>query len=119
MDGLKRTIRNRLKKAREAAGLTQDELADLLNMNRSTYANLESGRNWPAVWRLAKLKDVLGRSVDWFLGNDADQAEKSLNNDQSRLLQAYDSIGDESFRELAIALVELLASKSPRKRKKE
>lgn len=58
----------RLREARKAAGLTQDELAQRIGVKRSTYGQFEQGRNEPNVSILPKLSRELNRSVEWLLG---------------------------------------------------
>lgn len=61
----------RIKKAREAKGLTQDELAEKLNMkNRASISNYESGRSIPPADVLKNLADILNTSSDYLLGRE-------------------------------------------------
>lgn len=58
-------ISARIKEARLAAGLTQDELADLLGVQQRSVANYESVR---VPWRLlGKIAEFTGRSTEWLL----------------------------------------------------
>lgn len=58
-------ISARIKEARLTAGLTQDELADLLDVQQRSVANYESVR---VPWRLIdKIAEVTGRTVEWLL----------------------------------------------------
>lgn len=43
------TFAAQIKQARHAAGLTQQQAADLLGVSKSTYCNWEAGRNEPPV----------------------------------------------------------------------
>lgn len=70
--GFYREVGLRLRLHRERAELTQEELANVLEMPRSTYANIERGRQRaPAdvLWRVAvhlglSVKDFLPRPVE-------------------------------------------------------
>lgn len=65
--GFYREVGKRMKRQRERFDFTQQELADVLEMPRSTYANLERGRQRPptdVLWRMAV---YLGVSVDVLL----------------------------------------------------
>ena len=53
------TINERLKKYRRLAGYTQNELAEKLGMNGSTYSQMERVGNNPAQ-RLLQVAEVLG-----------------------------------------------------------
>lgn len=50
-------IRDNIKKLREEMGLTQKQLADYLNVTRSTYSYYESGKNLPSIQSLIKLSN--------------------------------------------------------------
>lgn len=58
----------RLRKARETAGLTQVQLADILGIKRSSYNAYETARNEPNISVLALVSKELNRPVNWFLG---------------------------------------------------
>lgn len=49
-----------LKKHREEAGMTQQELSDMSGVKRSTIAMIENGTNIPNVHNAKKLASVLG-----------------------------------------------------------
>jgi transcriptional regulator with XRE-family HTH domain len=52
---------------RMRAGLTQQEVANRLDVNPSTITHWEKGRNFPAVSRLPKLAELYGCTVDELL----------------------------------------------------
>ena len=56
-----------IRSAREVAGLTQQDLADKLNIGRSTVAMWETGGIMPRVGTLKRLSIVLGCSTDELL----------------------------------------------------
>lgn len=60
-------IRDNIKKLREEMGLTQKQLADYLNVTRSTYSYYESGKNLPSIQSLIKLSKIFGVSCDYIL----------------------------------------------------
>ena len=57
-----------LKKLRGQNGLTQQQVADCLHMDRSTYAYYESGHTKPSVDTLVKLARLFQVSLYEFLG---------------------------------------------------
>mgnify|MGYP000566380005 CR=1 FL=1 len=59
----------RLRKLREEKHLSQQELADKLEINRSTYAYYESGKSEPGIDMLLKLSAFYQVSVDYILDN--------------------------------------------------
>jgi transcriptional regulator with XRE-family HTH domain len=57
----------KLKEFREAAGLNQSELAELVGTSSQTVSRLESGGISDPVWSLAvKIARALGRKLDEF-----------------------------------------------------
>ena len=58
----------KLKKARETAGYTQRQVAEILNLKQPTIASYELGRTQPDLETLGKLADFYCISVDWLLG---------------------------------------------------
>lgn len=52
------------KEARIKAGLTQEEVAQKLGLNRSTIARWETGIGLPRADSLADIADVLGCTID-------------------------------------------------------
>lgn len=53
-----------LKDYRQRAGLTQQQLADALGVERATVTMWETGRNWPSASLLPKMADLLLCSID-------------------------------------------------------
>lgn len=58
----------KLKVLRKKHGLTQQEIADLVHVNRVTYTNWEKGNREPNFEIVIKLADLLEVSVDWLFG---------------------------------------------------
>lgn len=52
----------RLKRFREASGLTQQQVADVLNLDRSTYAYYETGKTTPDIKSVSKLIKIFNIS---------------------------------------------------------
>lgn len=58
-------IAARLKMAREAAGLSQGQVAKLLDMHRPTISEIEAARRRVVGEELAQLAALYGVSVEW------------------------------------------------------
>lgn len=69
----------RLRAARKAKGLTQEELAKKIHTKKATISNYENGYSSPNNETLSLLADVLMTSVDYLLGrtDDPSPADKS------------------------------------------
>lgn len=64
------TLGSKIKSLRIDRGLTQDELAKILGIARTTLASWEIDRREPDYAMLQKLADVFGVSVDYLLGRN-------------------------------------------------
>ena len=63
-------FRKRLREMRMKRGLTQQKMADLLNVALRTYQNYEGGTRSPSFDVLLKISDILCVSTDYLLGKD-------------------------------------------------
>ena len=59
----------KLKRLRYQCGFTQKQIADLLNVDRSTYTYYETGRTRPDVDMIVKIANVYKVSCDDLLGH--------------------------------------------------
>lgn len=66
----------RLKKERTLRGLTQDQIAEKLDIKRSTYAKYEIGENRPDYEVLEKIAKFFNRTIDDLLGVKHDEQSK-------------------------------------------
>lgn len=60
---------NQIRNLRERANLTQDVLAQLIRVDRSTIAKWETGKALPRADKLLELAKILGCTVDELLKN--------------------------------------------------
>ena len=65
---LKDTLRETLIEERKKHKMTQQEVADYLNMARGAYVQYETGKNVPPVTTLTKIAELYKCSVDYLLG---------------------------------------------------
>jgi transcriptional regulator with XRE-family HTH domain len=63
-------LHQRIRLAREDAGLTQGQLAKLLDVSRPTVSDIEGGRRKISAEELGKMADLFGVSTEWLLGRD-------------------------------------------------
>ena len=81
-----------LRKARLKKKLTQQRVADLLGVAKSTYCQYETGASEPNILRLKKLAKILGTNIDTLLGIEPpEQLEKDFN-------RLKDKFGEERLR---------------------
>ena len=79
----KEAIASRLALARKQAGLSQAQVAKILNLHRPSISEAEAGRRKVTVIELAKLAEIYGVSLDWLGCTNKD--ESSGANDKIQL----------------------------------
>jgi transcriptional regulator with XRE-family HTH domain len=89
-------FQERLKSARQRLGLTQEALAEELNVTKASVSAWETGREKPGFRLLPRLRIVLGTSLDDLIcGGDTDgeppEGDRLVarNDDETTLLKAY------------------------------
>lgn len=95
----------RLKELRNAAGLTQKQMAAVLNIDRTTYVKYESGASEPTFATLTTLAEYFNVTTDYLLG-------RSLVTEQKEKRPA--AKGDELDEKLINLLVDLSPSEVQR-----
>lgn len=73
-------LAERLAKARNKKGYTQNQIADFLECNRATVTNYENGKRTPDVDTIVKLSKLYEVSADYLLGlTDVKSSNKDIN----------------------------------------
>lgn len=75
---MKTIISNRLRAAREQAGLSQGQVAVLIKKQRPTISEIEAGRRNVTAEELAQLADIYGVSINWLLNKPDAQDDLSI-----------------------------------------
>ena len=68
-----------LKQLRESKNLTQKELSNMLNVDRTTYAKWENGNSNPSFEFLLKIAKIFNVSTDYLLGNNQVSKKQTKN----------------------------------------
>lgn len=66
-----------IQRARKAAGMTQDELASRLGVNRATISKYENGSICPSLGQLGSIAKILNTNVYEMIGPDWDKIDMS------------------------------------------
>ena len=72
MDDYKQGMGQRIKKQRNAVKLTQEKIAEELNISVKHFSEVERGIAGLSVENLIKLSDILGVSIDYMVKGEAD-----------------------------------------------
>jgi transcriptional regulator with XRE-family HTH domain len=94
------SIARRVKEARLAAGLSQEELGKKVGLTKVGYGEYERGRRLFDTEQLFHLSRILGRPVEYFLGLDT-----GLSEEEGQLLASYRAIDSEQGRRIALGVV--------------
>lgn len=70
-DAVRAVVAARLRVAREYAGLSQGQVAKLLDMHRPTVSEIEAGRRKVSAEELAAFANVYDVSIPWLMGEDS------------------------------------------------
>lgn len=68
-------IAERLREARKAAGLSQGQVAKVLQMHRPTISEIEASNRRISAEELVKFAETYDVTVSWLLGETAEQLE--------------------------------------------
>lgn len=63
-------IGKRIKERRQSLGITQEFIANHLDINPSHISNIEGGRANPSLTAIIKIANVLNCSVDYFISHE-------------------------------------------------
>ena len=70
MDTLQWTLGDRLAKARRAAGISSQEMAEALEITRNTVGNYEHGRTIPGRAMIMAWAAITNAPIEWLLDLD-------------------------------------------------
>ncbi|BDZ76094.1 helix-turn-helix domain-containing protein [Claveliimonas bilis] len=93
----RKIVGERLGKLRCVNNLTQERLAEIMDVSRLTIYKWESGKNWPTPPHFAKLAELYECSMDYLVlgiedrgrDNEEDQIGLSLLNRISNIIKGY------------------------------
>ncbi|WP_227866596.1 helix-turn-helix domain-containing protein [Clostridioides sp. ES-S-0190-01] len=87
---------NRLRELRKQKGLTQMELAKLLNCSLSKIAMLETDKRDPVKEDLLRFSEIFDVSIDYLLGKDNLDLNPRLNKEMEQALHKLYSLDEEN-----------------------
>lgn len=77
---MKKHVGGRIRAARKDAGLTQDQLAGMIDKSVETISNLERGHTAPSLETLGLVAKALEQPPDWFLRGSRDRRNSGAAN---------------------------------------
>ncbi|MEK7801619.1 MAG: helix-turn-helix transcriptional regulator [Pseudomonadota bacterium] len=73
----KAMIASRIKEARKMAGLSQGQVAKLMNMHRPTISEIEAGNRKVSADEASRLAKILDVNIEWLMGKTPEGASDS------------------------------------------
>lgn len=99
-------VGQRLRSARETLGLTQEDVAGALRIQRTSVIAIEAGKRNVSALELRRLARLYRRSVSWLLGEEPDP---ELVGDNGALYRATSELSAED-KEQVLRFAEFLAA---------
>ena len=84
------TIGRKIKEIRLSKGLTQENVADVADVNTSHISNIENFRVKISLTTLVKICNTLDTTVDYILANEYSDSSSALDQEILKELQACD-----------------------------
>jgi transcriptional regulator with XRE-family HTH domain len=95
-DDQRRQLAQRLREAREYAGLSQEIVSNALGISRTAVTNIESGTRKVEALELNILSSMYGRTVEYLLNGKTEALDKKL----SFLARATQGLTEKDLEEL-------------------
>ena len=82
---------NTLREIRKCKGLSQENMASMLNISRSGYSKYESGESSPSIDTIKEICEVLNISSDYLIGikNDDVMNKETIKNNPFEVSELY------------------------------
>ncbi len=107
-------IGERIKKIREARGLSQKEVATIIKMDQSQYSKLEKDKTDPSVSTLVKVAKALGAQLSELFADDLLRDVNSYDKSVMEKITLIDSL-DEDEKKSLFKIIDGLSSKKKMK----
>lgn len=114
LKALNMEIGERIKKLREAKGLSQKEVASIIKMDQSQYSKLEKDKTDPSVSTLAKVAKALGTQLAELFADDLLKDVNSYDKSLMEKISLVDAL-DEDEKKSLFKIIDGLSSKKKMK----
>lgn len=116
MEKTRKLFISNLKKIRNAKGLTQAGLAELIEISLSGYAQIEYGTNWPTPKTLGLLAEKLKVSVSEFFRSDEEEDQPLTRSETlARIITILPTLNDEELGAVLASIEALPSQLAPAK----
>ena len=108
----------RLKSLRKEQNLTQQKIAEKLNISRGSYAQWEAQRTQPSSKSLETLADFFNVSTDYLLGN-TDIKSRTLETDLNKTLDTVRSFDGKPMTDSDLEVIREILKRRQREREQQ
>jgi len=98
-------FKENLKKLRKEKNISQEQLAEKLNISRQAISKWESGKAYPDIDNLILLRDIFNVSLDELIVNEKEDKGKSINQEEHVSSDNKDSYDEEDEDEDSVNLM--------------
>lgn len=96
MSGLNfKIIGQKIKERRQSVGITQESIANYLEVNQSHISNIECGRANPSLFILIQIANILECSVDFFIDGEYTFKQNSTSSLDDKIMNKLKYCNDE------------------------
>lgn len=88
-------MKNRIRELRKERGLTQEELGNLMGLERSTISSYERGRLEPTFQNIIKLADIFSVSAKYLMGMSDNRMEEGRQDIRAEVENLMKDISDD------------------------
>ena len=85
-------IGRKLREARTASGLSQEIVAEKINVSRQTISNWENGKSYPDIHSLLLLSSLFNVSLDQLIKGDIETMKEIINEQEVKKFNYYGNI---------------------------
>ena len=97
-----------IKECRQAAGLSQEELAERVYVSRQTISNWENDKSYPDVHSLVLLSEIFQISLDKLIKGDIERMREEIKKEEGTKLNRYGAIYTVLFVVMLVSIVPLV-----------
>lgn len=87
----------RLKELRKQKGLTQEELGNIIHVNKMTYNGYENENRQPTIETLCKIADYYGVTLDYLVGRNFVSDVGYLDEEQKETLKLLKQLDEQNL----------------------
>lgn len=88
------SIGTRIKECRENLGITQEELAKLLNVSKGAIGNYEADISYPKIENMTKLFSILKTDANYLFQDDAQLSKETFSINEIMQIKKYRTLDD-------------------------